>query len=188
VERDARHALAPDELLQGGQMRHVGVDAAGRQEADEVERSTSVAGLRARAQQRGVLEEGAAPYRLVDDVETLRLDVAGADREVTDLAVAHDPGREPDRRAARVERRMRVAREQRVQARRIRACGDVAGTFRRDPPPVEHAQDDGAERQRKARTIAAKSSGFSDAPPTSAPSMPSADANSATPAAVTLPP
>src|SRR5437870_570995 len=84
---------------------------------------------------------------------------------------------------------MRVRREQCIQARRARARHGVARAIRRDPPPVEHDEHDGPVRHyANARTIAANSSALSDAPPTSAPSIPSARANSAAIAPVTLPP
>src|SRR5207237_2726841 len=63
--------------------------------------------------------------------------------------------------------------------------------IRRDPQAVQDAQHDravGRGQDPKAWTIAPNSSGFSDAPPTRAPSIPSADANSPTVDRDTLPP
>src|SRR6266511_559984 len=185
VVRDAPDALAPGELAERVQVPQVGVDAAGREQTEEMERA-AIADGPARAGERLVPEERPVVDRVVDPDELLVLDVPGPHGEVSDLAVAHDAVGEPDGAPARVETRARVAGEQRVDARRAGVRRGVAGPVGRDPPPVEDAEDD--RSQRKAATIAANSSAFSDAPPTSAPSTPSAPAQSRQFAALTLPP
>jgi len=94
-------------------------------------------------------------------------------------------GRQPDRGAAGLELRVRMVAEDRVEARRVRPGRGVRRRVRADAPAVEDAEDDRAVRRRhaprdpNALRIAANSSDLSDAPPTSAPSIPSARANSA---------
>src|SRR5688572_27760283 len=186
---NAGNALALRELYQGGEVFHVGVHPAGGDEAHEVERS-ALAHRGAGLAQCGVVEEAAVVDRIVDADELLVLDVAGTHREVPDLAVPHDSVGQTDGATARLELRVRPASEERVETRRLRARHRVAWSVGSDPPAVEHAEHDGAvgRGHANARTIAANSSALREAPPTSAPSMPSARANSPAPAAVTLPP
>src|SRR5205807_6123993 len=123
--------------------------------------------------------------------ERLRLRVAGTHREVADLAVPHHAGGQPDRDAARLELRMRLIVEDRVEPRRVGARRRIRRRVRREAPAVEDAQHHrpvGRGHAPNARMIVANSSDFSDAAPTSAPSMPSARANRATVHTATLPP
>ena len=191
VDGDPRHAAPARELDDRGEVRHVGVNAAGGQEPHQVERPAARPGVRTRVAQRDVLVHGSAGDGIVYDVEALRLDVAGAHRQVPDLAVPHHAIREADRAAAGVEAGVGVPAEEVIEPRGGRTLDDVARTRRRDAPAVEHTQHDRTETldaHRKARTIAANSSAFRLAPPTSAPSIPLMPANSATLLAVTLPP
>ena len=184
-----RDALALRELDQRGEMFHVGVHATGRDETQEMERPALASGG-TRLTERRVLEEGAVVDRVADPHELLVADVAGAHGEMADLAVTHHSLRQPDGAAAGLERRVRIPLEERVETRGLRARHRIPRSIRRDPPSIEHAEHDRSVRRRhaKARTIAPNSSALSEAPPTSAPSIPSAVANSRAPAAVTLPP
>src|SRR5581483_343327 len=177
------------ELSRGVQMREVRVHATAGEQSQQVQRP-ALADRGACRAQRGVLEERAVGDRVVDADELLVLHVAGAHREMAHLAVPHDAVRKSDRPAARLEPRVRVAREELVEPRRLGAGYRVARTAGGDPPSVEDAEDHRpvTSAHAKARTMFANSSALSDAPPTSAPSMPSAPANSAALAAVTLPP
>ena len=108
---------------------------------------------------------------LVDPREVLRHDRAGAEVEVADLGVAHLPGGQPDRLAARGERGVRVLGPQPVEDGRVGERDRVARAVGREPPAVEHDEADGRDAHAvAASTIAAKSDGSSEAPPTSAPS------------------
>src|SRR4029077_18868841 len=124
--------------------------------------------------------------RVVDPDELLVLHVAGAHREMADLAVSHDTVGQTHVAPARAERRVRVGLDQRAQPWRLGAGHGIGRRIGREAPTVEDAEHDRAIRrlacvvQAKARTTAANSSGSSDAPPTSAPSIPSAFANSPT--------
>src|SRR5256885_12778049 len=90
-----------------------------------------------RAHQRRVLEEGAVFDRLVDAQQVLEQDAAGADRQVPDLAVPHLAGRQPDRFAGRVERRVRERLPEAVEVRRIGELDCVAWARGRAAPAVE---------------------------------------------------
>ena len=89
VQHDLRNALAGGELDAGAQVGEAGVDAAARDQADQVQRSGAVARRRACRPQRRVLEEAAVRDRLVDAGEVLLDDRAGAEVQVADLGVAH---------------------------------------------------------------------------------------------------
>src|SRR5256712_13946152 len=94
--------------------------------------------------QRAVREEGAVVDRVVDAHELLVLDVPGAHREMADLAVPHDPVRQSDGPAARLERRVWVALPQRAEPRRLRARHGIRRSIGGDPPSIQDAQHDRA--------------------------------------------
>ena len=96
VDEDARQAAVACELQEGAQVVVAGVDAAVAQEAEEVERLAALPGVLDRADERGVLEEGAVLDRLVEAGDPLVDDEAGAEVEVPDLGVAHLPGGQAD--------------------------------------------------------------------------------------------
>ena len=114
--------------------------------------------------------------RLVDAGEVLRDDRARAEVEVPDLGVAHLALGQPDALAHRDQLRVRLGVPQLVEHRRVGERHRVARPVGREPPAVEHDQDDvGDAHARAASTIAANESACSEAPPTSAPSMSSCD-------------
>ena len=69
------------------------VDAAVREQADEVQRVLPVDAAIHRRREHGALEQLAVPDALVDAREVLVDDPAGAHVHVADLGVAHLPGR-----------------------------------------------------------------------------------------------
>jgi hypothetical protein len=119
-----------------------GVHAAVGDQADEVH---ALEALEGRAQDR-VLGERPVGDGLVDPGEVLLDDRPGAEVEVADLAVAHLALRQPDRRPARGQLRVREALEQPVEDRRAGEVDGVAGPGRGDPPAVEDDEDGGGER------------------------------------------
>ena len=146
-------------------MVDVRVHAAVRDEPHEVD----VLAALERGAQDLVVEELAALDRLVHAHEVLEEDPAGADGEVADLGVAHLAGRQADRLARRLQRRVRVALPQPVEDRRVRELDRVPRAGRGDAPAVEDDED--YEGIRSAiRHSASKDATSSDAPPTSAPS------------------
>src|SRR6185369_3957223 len=134
-----------------------------------------------------------------------------AEVEMADLRVAHLPGRQPDRVLRRPEASVRPAIQHRPPVRHRRARDRVVGGIRADPEAVEDDEDDraGPILSRACRagrhptgvsasrafavsaaraTIPAISSGLSEAPPTSAPSIAGSARNSPIAPEVTLPP
>src|SRR5438046_7205850 len=182
---DVLNLLPSRDLDDCRELLHVGVHATGRDEAHEVEGPAAAHGCACRPE-RPIAEERSVLDRVVDAHELLVLDVAGAHREMPDLAVSHHAVWEADIAATRAQDRVRIGLEQRAETRRLRPRHGVRGGIRCDAPSIEHAQDDRSRRslpravQANARTTAANSSASSDAPPTSAPSIPSASANSPT--------
>ena len=122
------------EAEQRPQVVDVRVDAA---VGDEPEQVDAVAALERRAEERRVLEERAVLDRLVHAHQVLVEDPAGADRQVADLGVAHLAGRQADRLAGGVERRVRVLGPEPVEDGRVGELDGVARAGRRAAPAVE---------------------------------------------------
>ena len=182
------------------------MDAAGADQADDVEPPVVARGTPAGLEERRALVEAAVRDRGVDPREVLQHGFPRTEVEVADLRVAHLSGRQT---AASSDARS-TAFGQRPGARARPACRRRGS---RRPPgparsePVEHDEDDGprprsvpggrqghraAPRARAViparATIPAISSGLSEAPPTSAPSIAGSEKNSSMFADVTLPP
>ena len=119
-------------------MVDVRVDATVRDEAEEVD----VLAALERAAEDGVLEERAVLDRLVHAHEVLEQDPPRADRQVTDLGVAHLAVREPDGGARRFELRVREFAPEPVEDGRVGELDGVPGPWRRDPPAVEDDESD----------------------------------------------
>src|SRR5262245_31947919 len=163
------------------QVVDVGVHAAVRDEPQQVD----VAALSERGPQRRVLEERAVRDRAVDPLQVLVEDVAGADRQVPDLGVAHLARRQPYRLAGGLQRRVRVLAPEPVEHRRVGEVDRVAGAGRRAAPAVEDDEDYWVAA---ALQIASNDSTSSDAPPTRAPSTVSCGSSSAAFSGFTEPP
>ena len=101
------------------------VNATVRDEAEEMDVPSPLARACERGYERLVLRERTVRDRVVHALEVLEKHAARADREVTDLRVAHLPGRKPDRLTRRSERRVRVPRPERVEDRRLRELDGV---------------------------------------------------------------
>ena len=201
VDADGRDAEAGRQLHEGDEMTVVGMDAARPDEADGVEAACLLRAL-ARGQERRAGEEGAIGDRGVDPGEVLEHRPARPEVQVTHLGVAHLAGGQADGVLRRPQRRVRPARDELTPARHRGGGDGVLRRVRADPEPVEDHENDGprsgalgheasprAAAVRPARaTIPAISSGFSEAPPMSAPSTPGSARNSAMFAEVTLPP
>ena len=88
--------------------------------------------------ERRVLVERSVANRLVHSHQVLEEDPARADRQVTDLRVAHLALRQPDRLAGRLQRRVWVLAPEPVEHRRLSELDGVARPGRRAAPAVEH--------------------------------------------------
>ena len=187
-------------------MAVVGVDAAGPDQADRRAAGRRPGAPRSQAaSERRPLEERAVGDRGVDPRQVLEHRPAGAEVEVADLGVAHLAGRQPDGLLRRLQDGVRPAREQAAPGRHPRRGDRVVRRVGADPEAVEDDEDDrprsaghagpagsswpARERsRRRGRRSPAISSGLSEAPPTSAPSIAGSARNSPMFAAVTLPP
>ena len=161
------------------------VDASFRDEAEEVHGAAAILRALEHGPQRRVLEERAVADGGVHALQVLEEDPAGSDRQMPDLGVAHLSGREPDGLTRCRERRVRELAPEPVEDRRSRQLDGVAGTGRSAAPAVE---DDERYEVDAARQIAAKESGSSEAPPTSAPSIADWERSSAAFSGLTEPP
>ena len=168
----------PEQRLQ---VLDVRVHAAVRDEAEQVHVAAPVE----RRLQRRVLEEGAVRDRAVDPLQVLVEHAARADRQVADLRVAHLAGRQADRLARGLDRRVRVLGPEPVEDRRLGELDRVPRARRRAAPAVE---DDENYRLAAVRQIAVNDSTSSEAPPTSAPSTPSCESSSSAFSGLTEPP
>ncbi len=97
VDAHRRDPLAGGEFDQRHQVAVVGVDAAGSDEADQVERPCRLSSARARCDEGRALEEAAVGDRGIDARQVLQDRAPGAEVQVPDLGVAHLARREPHR-------------------------------------------------------------------------------------------
>ena len=211
VNADLGHAAAGREIGDGHEMAVGGVDAAGPDQAQEVESAAGSGRPIGGLEQRGPPEERAVVKRGVDALEVRKHRPAGAEVEVTDLGVSHLAGRQAHGAFGRPEPRVRPRCEEAPPDRQVRVRDRVARRVGPDAEAVEDHEDDrtgpaarpsdrvprhdagvAACRARAVRparaTIPDISSGLSEAPPTSAPSIDGSFMNSAKVALVTLPP
>src|SRR5919199_6212947 len=139
-------------------------------EAEKVDVRSSLLRALERGDERGVLEEGALSDRAVYALEVLVEDPSRPDGQVPDLGVPHLPGGKADRLAGRLQRRVRIARPESVEDRRLRELDRVPRPRRRTAPAVE--DDERYERESRAAVsqIAVNDPTSSEAPPTRAPS------------------
>ena len=143
------------------------VDAAVRDEPEQVHVAASLARTLECADERRVLEERTVADRDVHALEILEQDPTGADCEMTDLGVAHLALGQAHGLTRCLQGRVRIAAPEPVEDRCLRELDRIARPGRRAAPTVE---DDERYEVDAARQIAVKESGSSDAPPTRAPS------------------
>ena len=87
------HPQVPGQLEQRPQVIDMGVDAAVRDETEQVNVRPTQLGSLERAHEGGVLEERSVGDRAVHALEVLVEDAPGADRQMPDFRVPHLPGR-----------------------------------------------------------------------------------------------
>src|SRR5215211_4028482 len=160
------HAAPAGKLEQRLEVVEVRVDAALRDEAEQVDVRLAPARPLEGGDQRLVAEEGAVADGGVQALQVLEENPPGADRQVPDFGVAHLAGRQPDGLAGGREPRVRVLAPEAVEHRRPCELDRIARARRCAAPAIE---DDERYEVDAARQIAVKESGSSDAPPTSAP-------------------
>ncbi len=143
VDEDAGEALAGGEAEEGVEVAGVGVDAAVRQEADEVKRPASLPCEVHGSEEGGVGEEGAVGDSGVDAGHVHADDPAGAEVEVADLGVAHLAVREADEVVASAKEGVGEVAEELVVDGFAGLCDGVAVGLGAVAPAVEDGEDDG---------------------------------------------
>ena len=184
--RPVGHPVALGQLEQREEVIDVRVDAALRDEAEQVHVAAPLPRPLERPDERRVLEDRAVPDGQVDPHQILEQDAARADREVADLGVAHLPGGQADCLTRGGEARVRVRRPEIVEDRRRGQLDGVPGAGWSEAPAVE--DDERYEREAAIWHRLEKDAGSSDAPPTSAPSMSGWPSSSAAFSGLTEPP
>ena len=202
MDPDLGDAAPRGKLDERDQMAIVRVDPTRTDQADDMETTAGASRSIAGVEEGGPGEERAIRNGGVDPRQVLEHGPAGAKVEMADLGVAHLALRQADRILRRAERGVRPVREKIPPDRHPRAGDRVVGGRRPDPEPVDHDEDERAGTVSAHAVVASRaaavtparptmpaiSSGFRDAPPTSAPSMEGSATNSPMFAAVTLPP
>ena len=117
-----------------------------RDQTDQVQWTSRASGVVGRVAQRAIGKEFAGCNRLTDANDILANDIAGAQRQVADLGVAHLSVGQSYGCARRLQHGVRVAGEVGVEIGRL-CLGDGVVSFARiDAEPVENEQDDGTAR------------------------------------------
>ena len=156
-----------------------------RDEAEQVDVAAARTRALERRDERRVLEERAVANRLVHAHQVLEEDPAGADRQVPTSELPICPSGRPTASPDAFSVVCGYSRQSRSNTGRRRELDGVARPGRRAAPAVE---DDERYEVEAARQIAAKESGSSEAPPTSAPSIDGCERSSAAFSGLTEPP
>jgi len=138
VDRDPLYSVAPAQLDGGKEVPVESVHAPEAEETDEMEGAARLLCSAAERDQGLEVEEAAVGDALVDPDEILRHHPAGAEVEVSDLAVAHLTFGESDGQAARVEKSTGLGGPQAVPDGRVAELDGVADAFSAVSPAVEH--------------------------------------------------
>src|SRR5262249_24612742 len=117
--------------------------------------------------------------------EVLVQDPAGAERQMADLRVPHLPVRQADGTARGLQRRVRILRPEPVEDR---CPGELDRVARADGCAAPAVQDHKRYEREPARPMAANESGWSEAPPTRAPSIEGCASSSSALSGFTEPP
>ncbi len=206
MDPDTWDAQGRRQLDDRDEMTIVGVDPARTDQAHQVEAAVRSRGLQARRHECGSGRERPVGNRGVDPWQVLEHGPSRTQVQMADLGVAHLPGRQADRVLGGPQDRVRPVTQQPAPDGHVGRCDGVDRRVVTDPEAVEHDQDDRARPCATASipgqsncpraaavtparaTIPAISSGLSDAPPTSAPSIDGSAMNSSIADDVTLPP
>ena len=204
MDTHRRHPAFGGEPSHLDQVPVVGMHAAGSQQADQVEASAGLGRPPARLQQRRPGREAAIGDRRIDPRQILQDRPPSTQVEVPNLRIAHLPGGQTDRIFGGAQDRVRPVTQQTPPGGHGGRGDRVRRWIVTDPEAIQDDEDDGSRAPRRRRghtdparaeavsparaTIPAISSGLSDAPPTSAPSIDGSAMNSSIDADVTLPP
>src|SRR5271163_558267 len=122
----------------------VGVNAAVREQAEEMQLASAFAGALQGSEDGGVGEELAARDQRVDASNVHADDAARADIEMAHFAVAHLPVRQTDEVVGGMEKRVGEFRQQLVVGRLAGQRNCVVLNLRAVSPSIEDRQDDGS--------------------------------------------
>ena len=203
MDVDGRDPASSREISESDQMPVVGMDPTRSDQTDDVECPGRLGRTLTGVEERRSDEECPVGNGAIDTRQILQHGPAGTQVQVAHLGVAHLTGGQPDGVLRCPQDRMGPTRQEAAPGGHRRRGDRVRGWITADPEAIEDDQDDRARtRHRAARraarravavsparaTMPAISSGLSEAPPTSAPSIVGSARNSAMLAAVTLPP
>jgi hypothetical protein len=168
VNRD-RQAAGGYGLCQGSDVGLMRVDAARRNETDQMRGAVGFLDPRDEFLQRLVLGDRVVGDRLVDARQVLGHDAAGAEIHVADFGIAHLTVGEADVMLAGLQFGMRARLKEFVPVRRVRVEDGVVGLVGALAPAIENAKDDRArnvtvghrqpykrKRARRRRAIASR--------------------------------
>ena len=141
VDGDARHAAFGAQIDQREEVLVDRVHAAVADQTHQVNGPVVLDRGVARANEHGILEERPVANRFADANEVLHHDASGAEVQVSDLAVAHLPLRQPDGEPGRIEQRAGIARDERVPRGSVGQRDRISFAFWAVSPAVEHYQD-----------------------------------------------
>jgi hypothetical protein len=142
----------------------VRVDAAVRDEPQQVDVATALARPCEGRSEREALEERPVLDRLAHAHEVLVQDAARPDREVAHLGIAHLPVREPDGGTGGRELRVGIALEEAVEDGSLGQLHGVPGPRRREAPAIEDHERYELDRRDAIRQVSVKDVTSSDAP------------------------
>ena len=205
VDPDVLHAAPGRQLGQRDEVPVMSMDAARPDQAHDRQPSGRCLRPITGPEEGGAFVERAVGDRGIDPREILEDRPSGAEVQVANLGVAHLARRQADGFGRGPERAMGPARKEAAPGGHGGGRDRVGGRITPDAEPVEDHEDDGTRAGRHqvdgpagapraaavmpARaTMPAISSGLSEAPPTSAPSIEGSARNSPIVPDVTLPP
>ena len=144
MDPDGRDALRCCQRGDCNEMAVVGMDAAGSDEADDVQPAVWSRLSGTRREEGRSSGERAVGDRGVDPGQVLEDGPAGTEVEVADLGVAHLAGRQPDGVLGRPEGGVRPRSHERAPGRHGRGGDRVGGRVGPDPEAIEDHEDDRA--------------------------------------------
>jgi hypothetical protein len=156
MDGDALHAPLRRQVDQREQVLVHRVNAAGADQAEDVQRTMIALRELTGLDERGIIEKGTTPDGLVDPHEVLHDHAAGPEVQVADFAVSHLPLRQSNSQSRRLEQGARRAGPQSIPGRRVGECDRVSLPRFAISPSVEHDEHDGAALRHSA-TISRRS-------------------------------
>ena len=146
MHRDLRHELAPRQFQHREQVVLVAVHAAGREQAEQVQRCARARAPRRSRAQFVIGEEAAVLDGRVDAGEVLVDDAPGAEVHVPDFGIAHLPVRQADVAAFGVHQRVRAFGPELAPMRQFGLASALSAGSSRWPQPSRISNTTGLGR------------------------------------------